>query len=101
MTILRKTVKRTCERSTVFERGKHRPLVVSLEPNGTIGLRAKGCRTTYFLPMKRAWRMAAEAEGLAKKRAKEKAKKDGKDITSALNLMMGGGSATLKVRRKK
>ena len=53
MTPLRRNLSRVSSAS-VFSRGRYRPVVVILEPPGTLlGLRLKGERRTYHLPL--AW----------------------------------------------
>ena len=53
MTTLRRNLSRVSSAS-VFSRGRYRPVVVILEPPGTLlGLRLKGERRTYHLPL--AW----------------------------------------------
>lgn len=51
MTALTRKVRRESSAS-VFSRGRSRPVVVILEPPGTLlGLRLKGERKTYHLPL--------------------------------------------------
>ena len=53
MTTLRRHLRRVSS-AAVFSRGRYRPVVVILEPPGTLlGLRLKGERRTYHLPL--AW----------------------------------------------
>ena len=61
MTVLKKPVSRRMERAEVFEAGKYRPVTVILYPNGLIGLRAKGLKTEYKLPIAKVYQMAVLA----------------------------------------
>jgi hypothetical protein len=56
-------------RSTIFSNGRRRPVVVILEPPGDVlGLRLKGERTTYYLPLDWCYRQAVVATIRAAKR---------------------------------
>jgi hypothetical protein len=49
-------------RSTIFSNGRRRPVVLILEPPGDVlGLRLKGERTTYYLPLDWCYRQAVMA----------------------------------------
>ena len=64
-----------------YERGKSRPIVVSLEPPGLVGFRLFGTRRTYRLPVGMLFILAARAQAdiqKARKAAKRKAKKASK-----------------------
>lgn len=60
---------------TIFECGKHRPVIVSIEPPNVIGLRLKGTRRTYFLTSEVAYMVALRAHLAALKKEKARAKK--------------------------
>jgi hypothetical protein len=48
MTDLKKTVSRVST-ARIFERSKHRPVIIVLEPPARVGFRLQGTRRTYFL----------------------------------------------------
>ena len=53
------TTKATRETSAVVrDRGIDRPVVVTILPNGTIGLRLKGCRRTFYVDAADTYRRA-------------------------------------------
>jgi hypothetical protein len=86
MSKLNKTVKRETD-ATVFERSKLRNIIVSIEPTrdgALIGLRQKGNRDTYRLPVGSLYVRAVENH-LAKieRKAKQIAKAEGKTIRAA------------------
>ena len=57
-----------------------RPLVVMLEPGGTIGLREKGRRTVYRTTLDAVYCMAAKQYALAIQKEKAAAKKARKGV---------------------
>jgi hypothetical protein len=70
-------VKKPVYRETVggiLERGKVRPVIVSVEPPNIIGFRLKGMRTTYHLTAEGCFLQAVKAKVSADKREKAKAK---------------------------
>lgn len=69
--------KRPVHRETVggiLERGKIRPVIVSIEPPNVVGFRLKGMRTTYYLTAEGCFMQAVKAKIAADKREKAKAK---------------------------
>ncbi|HOF17583.1 MAG TPA: hypothetical protein PK082_01640 [Phycisphaerae bacterium] len=61
MTTLKKPVSReTAARQ--FERGADRPIIVSIEPPGTLGFRLKGTRRTYRLPVATCFLLAVRSD---------------------------------------
>ena len=46
---------------TVFSRGQYRPIIVSLNPNNTLGLRLKGTRQRFDLPLDSCYDLAVKA----------------------------------------
>lgn len=72
MTKLTKPVRRETD-STVYEQGKHRPVIVSLEPPGLITFRLKGTRRTYRLTVDGCYLLAVKAhlEGLRREKRKK------------------------------
>ena len=64
--------------SAVFEKGKNRQVIVTLEPGGVIGFRLKGTRKTYSLTTGRCHMMALKASILQEKREKSKRKMNAK-----------------------
>ena len=61
--------------ATIFSAGRGRQLVVSVYPDGIIGVRQLGFRTEYFTRAEDAFRNAVVAALAAKRAAKKKAKK--------------------------
>lgn len=59
----------------ILERGKIRPVIVSVEPPNVIGFRLKGMRTTYYLTAEGCFMQAVKAKVAGDKREKAKAKK--------------------------
>jgi uncharacterized ParB-like nuclease family protein len=59
----------------IYDRGKTRPVIVSVEPPNVIGFRLKGCRKTYYLTAEGCFMKAVQAAVAAEKREKAKAKK--------------------------
>ncbi len=55
--------------ATVFERSKHRPVIVSLHPPHILGFRLKGTKHTYFLPVDQCFWIAMQAEQNGKRKA--------------------------------
>lgn len=84
MTALTKPVRRTVDG---LERRK---VVVTLHPNGTVGLRAARTRHEYTLPLARVYRWAVEAELQATREAKRKARGSRRLVSRGL-LTVGGG----------
>ena len=60
MILVRRPVRRE-SLGTVFERGKRRPVVVSIEPPNLLGFRLKGTRRTYYLTAEAGYLMAIKA----------------------------------------
>lgn len=74
MTPLKKPVKRRSE-AFVRDRGKFRPLVVTLYPNDTIGLRLAGSRKEEVTALTSVYHLAVKqrvAKEMAEKREKRK-----------------------------
>lgn len=80
---LRKAVRRKVEGLD------RRPVVVTLHPNGTIGLRAVRTRHEFTLPLARVYRWAVEAE--VEQRKEERRKKRAKGLVSRGLLATGRG----------
>ena len=60
---------------SMFSKGKRRPIIIELSPPGdVIGLRLKGERTTYYLPIDWCYRTAVEARVREVRRLKREAK---------------------------
>lgn len=76
MTKVRKTVYRETV-GGILERGKNRPVIVSIEPPNIIGLRLKGMRKTFYLTAEGCFMQAVKAHVAAEKREKAKAKGKG------------------------
>lgn len=76
MTLCKKPVRRESF-GTVFERGKHRPVIVSIEPPNVLSFRLKGTRRSYCLTTEVAYVVALRAhlQSIAKEKAKAKKKK--------------------------
>lgn len=74
MTELKKPVRRVSQ-GKIFEAGKFRPVVVTLEPPYILKFRAKGCKKSYSLTTDACYSMAVKADVAAKKRVKKQAKK--------------------------
>ena len=65
--------------ASVFSRGRYRPVVVVLEPPGVLlGLRLKGERKTYYLPLAWCFCEAVRRTVAAERAAKQQAKRKGK-----------------------
>ena len=76
MTTLRRHLRRVSSAS-VFSRGRYRPVVVVLEPPGTLlGLRLKGERKTYPLPLAWCFCEAVRRTVATEKAAKRKTRKE-------------------------
>lgn len=71
MTDLDKPIKRITHVQT-REAGHWRNIVVVLQPNGTIGFRAKGCKSIYYMPIDKLYSMAAKAHAVSVIAAKKK-----------------------------
>lgn len=46
--------------ATVYDGGEHRPIVLIIKPGKSLGVRLKGTRTRYEVPVNAVWRMAVE-----------------------------------------
>ena len=71
-----KTLKKKVERESngrVFERGKWRSVVITLEPPCLLKFRAKGCRRSYSLTSSDCYVMAVKADVADKKKKAKKA----------------------------
>ena len=76
MTTLRRHLRRVSS-AAVFSRGRYRPVVVILEPPGILlGLRLKGERRTYHLPLAWCYTEAVRRTVAAEKAANRKARKE-------------------------
>ena len=74
MTTLRRLYRRVSSAS-VFSRGRYRPVVVILEPPGTLlGLRLKGERRTHHLPLAWCYTEAVRRTVVAERDARWKAR---------------------------
>jgi hypothetical protein len=58
--------------ATVFEKGKHRAVIVMLLPNNTLGFRLKGSHRTFYLPVDGCYDRAVKAEVESNRRVKGK-----------------------------
>jgi hypothetical protein len=58
--------------ATIFSRGQHRSIIVSLNPNNTIGLRLKGEKQTYDLPIDGLFDVAVKASLLPTRQGKRR-----------------------------
>jgi hypothetical protein len=74
MTKITKPVRRETL-GTVYEQGKHRPVIVSIEPPNVIGFRLKGTRRTYRLTTDALYLNAVQAHVAAEKREQMKARR--------------------------
>jgi hypothetical protein len=74
MTKVKKAVSRESG-GTVYERGKHRNVIVILEPPDVIGFRLKGMRHVFRLTTEGCYMAAVKAEIALKKKEKLKEKK--------------------------
>lgn len=75
MTVVKKPVKRETH-GGIFEKGKRRPVIVSIEPPNLLGLRLKGTQRTYYITAEGAYMAALRAALIAQKKEKEKARKE-------------------------
>ncbi len=76
MTTLNRKVRRESS-AAIFSRGRSRPVVVILEPPGILlGLRLKGERRTYHLPLTWCFTEAVRRTVAAEREAKRKARKE-------------------------
>jgi hypothetical protein len=73
MTLLTKTVRREAS-AQVFDRGA-RSIIISIEPPGLLGFRAKGTRRTYRLPASVVYRIAVDAYARALVKERKEARK--------------------------
>ena len=67
-TKLHKTVRRESQ-AQVFDRGM-RNIIISLEPPGLLGFRAKGTRTTYWTTVEACYHLAVKAHVEAQRKEK-------------------------------
>jgi hypothetical protein len=74
MTELNKKVSRV-SRALRFERGKHREVIISLEPPDLLGFRLKGTRTTFYLDAETCYCLAVKAQVAAEAKERRKQKK--------------------------
>ena len=74
MTKLNKIIKRESD-ATVFEKSKHRNIIITLEPPNLLGFRLKGTRRKYYLTSESCYVLALKAELMAQKKLKEENKK--------------------------
>jgi hypothetical protein len=74
MTMLKRKLTRETN-ATVFELGRHHAVMVSLEPPCLIGLRLKGTRRTFYLPVDKAYLAAIKAHVAAEAREKSQRRK--------------------------
>jgi hypothetical protein len=74
MTMLKHKLTRETS-ATVFELGRHRAVMVSLEPPCLIGLRLKGTRRTFYLTVDKAYLAAVKAHVAAEARDKSQRRK--------------------------
>jgi hypothetical protein len=77
MTRLKHKLKRETS-ATVFELGRHRAVIVSLEPPCLISLRLKGTRRTFYLSADTAYVRAVKAHLDAEAREKNQRRKTAK-----------------------
>ena len=77
MTMLKRKLTRETS-ATVFELGRHRAVMVSLEPPCLIGIRLKGTRRTFYLPVNKAYLAAVKAHMAAEAREKSQRRKKAK-----------------------
>lgn len=75
-TLKRKLVRETS--ATIFELGRHRAVMVSLEPPCLIGLRLKGTRRTFYLTADKTYLAAVKAHVVAEARDKGQRRKNPK-----------------------
>jgi len=71
MTDLKKPVSRV-SRATVHEQGRHRQIIITLEPPSVLWFRAKGCRRSYALTADVCYQLAVKAAVWAQQRMKPK-----------------------------
>lgn len=60
---------------TVFSQGKHRPVIVSIQPPNVIGFRLKGTRRIYYLTSDGLYLRALQSQIAADKHEKAKERK--------------------------
>lgn len=77
MTMLKRKLTRETS-ATIFELGRHRAVMVSLELPCLIGLRLKGTRRTFYLPVDKAYLAAVKAHVAAEAREKSQRRKKAK-----------------------
>ena len=74
MTVVKKPVKRETF-GGIFDRGKCRPVIVSIEPPNLVGLRLKGMKRTYYLTAESIFMQALKASLVSEKKEKGKNKR--------------------------
>lgn len=74
MTKVRKAVRRETF-GCLYESGKSRPVIVSIEPPNLVGLRLKGTRRTYWLTAESIYMQALKADLRYKQLEKARASK--------------------------
>jgi len=72
-TMLNKTVKRESYAS-IYEAGKTRPIIITLEPPSVLGFRAKGTRRIFRLTAERCYMLAVKRLVDLEREEKRKAK---------------------------
>lgn len=68
----RKVVRET--KCTTYERGRHRPIIVTVYQNGLMGFRLKNLRKEYCLTVETAYLLAIKAELVGRERKTKKGK---------------------------
>ncbi len=77
MIVIRRPVRRESF-GTVFDRGRNRPVIVSIEPPNLLGFRLKGTRRIYYLTTEACFSMALKAAlrlEAAEKKARRKTRR--------------------------
>lgn len=62
----------------IRDRGKMRSLIITVYPNGMIGLRMKGCRTEETISMRSCYDSAIKQRVMAERREKQLKRKEGR-----------------------
>jgi hypothetical protein len=78
MTMLKRKLTREAS-ATVFELGRRRAVMMSLEPPCLIGLRLKGTRRTFYLPVGKTYLAAVKAHVATEVREKSHRRKKAGD----------------------
>jgi hypothetical protein len=71
---LKTKVERETE-ATIFERSKHRPVIISFEPPNLVGVRLKGTQRTYLLPADWLYYQVVRAEVSHDRQPRKKAQR--------------------------